>query len=109
MVVILFRSKLTGLAGEDYAAWNAEMAELARKQPGFLDVKSFHADDGERLTVVWWSDEETLQQWSRNLRHLEAKRLGRAKWYEYYRMEVANVTRTSEFTRETAEAAGQST
>ena len=99
MLVILFRSKLTAQAGEDYQAMNAEMESLVRQNPGFIDVKSYKSEDGERLTVVWWRDEESLREWRNLLRHREAQKTGRAKWYEYYEMEVANVVRTSSFER----------
>ena len=99
MIVILFRSKLTAEAGQDYADRDAELSEAVKSQPGFIAVKSFKADDGERLTVVWWKDRETLEQWRTHARHVETKQLGRAKWYEYYRMEVAEVYRESVFAR----------
>src|SRR5262245_1375704 len=51
--LILFRSKLTDQAGADYQAMNDELAALVRENPGFVDVKSYAAEDGERLTVVW--------------------------------------------------------
>lgn len=103
MIVILFRSRLT--AGADYVAMDAELDKLVRVQPGFIDVKSFTASDGERLTLVWWKDRETLLQWRNLPRHREAQEAGRAKWYEYYRMEVAEVFRTSDFAREKSTAA----
>ena len=53
----MFRSKLTDQAREDYQAMNAELEILVRQNPGFVDVKSYTAADGERLTVVWWRDE----------------------------------------------------
>ncbi len=99
MLIILFRSKLTGQAGEDYQAMNAEMETLVRQNPGFIDVKSYKAEDGERLTVVWWRDEESLREWREQMRHREAQNAGRKKWYAYYKMEVANVTRESSFER----------
>ncbi len=99
MLIILFRSKLTGQAGEDYQAMNAEMETLVRQNPGFIDVKSYKAEDGERLTVVWWRDEESLREWRVQMRHREAQNAGRKKWYAYYKMEVANVTRESSFER----------
>ena len=99
MVVILFRSKLTASAGLDYSGMNDELEGYVRNQPGFLDVKGFTALDGERLTVVWWEDKETLQAWQQNQRHVEAKKEGRKKWYEYYKMEVAEVFRQSRFDR----------
>jgi heme-degrading monooxygenase HmoA len=97
--IILFRSKLTGQAGEDYQAMNAELETLVRENPGFVDVKSYTAQDGERLTVVWWRDEQSLAEWRNLARHREAQNTGRQKWYEYYNMEVASVVRSRSFVR----------
>ncbi len=76
-----------------------EMVETARTMPGFLDVKSYQAEDGERLTVVKWQDEETLAAWREHARHRIAQRLGREKWYENFHLEVAHLVRSSEFQR----------
>ncbi|HET9284250.1 MAG TPA: hypothetical protein VFR24_20040 [Candidatus Angelobacter sp.] len=77
--VILFRSKLTDKAGEDYQAMNDELAALVRENPGFVDVKSYTAQDGERLTLVWWRDEKSLADWRNLMRHREAQNSGPAK------------------------------
>ncbi len=99
MLIILFRSKLTAQAGEDYQDTNAEMESLVRQNPGFIDVKSYKSEDGERLTAVWWKDKESLREWRELARHREAQNTGREKWYQYYEMEVATVERTSSFER----------
>ena len=99
MMVILFRSKLTDSAGDDYAHMAAEMDAHARTFPGFVDVKSFTAEDGERLTVVWWQDEETLKAWASDARHRVAQATGRQRWYEYYKMDVAEIVRVRNFER----------
>jgi heme-degrading monooxygenase HmoA len=99
MMIILFRSKLTPEAGEDYQSMNAEMETLVRQNPGFIDVKSYKSEDGERLTVVWWRDEESLREWKQQMRHRQAQSTGRKKWYAYYKLEVANVMRESSFER----------
>ena len=104
MVVIIFRSKLTADAGQDYADLDAELFAAAQAHPGFIAVKSYEAEDGERLSVVWWQDRETLEQWRRHARHGEAKQLGRERWYEYYRVEIAEVYRESHFDRPVAAA-----
>ena len=99
MIVILFRSKLTPAAGVDYTQTSDALATYVKTMPGFIDVKSFRAEDGERLTVVWWKDRETLEQWRTDARHISAKQTGRERWYEYYNMEVAEVFRESKFER----------
>ena len=98
MLVVLFRSKLVD-APDGYAEMAQEMLALAKTMPGFIDVKAFKADDGERLTLVWWEDEETLTAWRTNARHLVAQRAGRERWYEHYKIEVAEVKRAREFAR----------
>ena len=100
MLVVLFRSKLTGTAADDgYGEMAAEMDAHARTFDGFIGVKSFKAEDGERLTVVWWRDEESLAVWRNDARHRLAQQTGRARWYEYYKMDVAQVVRQKDFTR----------
>ena len=99
MMVILFRSKLTDSAGDDYAQMADDMDAHARTFPGFVDVKSFKAEDGERLTVVWWQDEDTLKAWASDARHRIAQSTGRQRWYEYYKMDVAEIVRVRNFER----------
>ena len=99
MMLISFRSKLTPTAGADYEQMAEEMERLARASPGFIDVKAYKSDDGERLTLVWWQDAETLKGWATNARHLMAQRMGREKWYAYYKIEVAEVVRQNRFER----------
>jgi len=98
MVIVLFRSKLVD-ESHGYDAMAREMEDLARTMEGFIDVKAFKAEDGERLTVVWWENEETLKGWRENVRHRVAQRLGREQWYDYYKIEVAEVVRQNSFAR----------
>ena len=77
MILILFRSRLTEAAGEDYVATDARMEALAREAPGFVDVKAYTAADGERLTIVRWKDLESLRQWREDPRHRAAQEMGR--------------------------------
>jgi len=98
MLIVLFRSKLVD-DPVGYEEMSEEMSALAATMPGFVDVKSFKADDGERLTLVWWQDEETLKGWREHVRHRIAQRTGRERWYEYYKMEVAQVVRVKNFER----------
>jgi heme-degrading monooxygenase HmoA len=99
MVIVLFRSRLTEAAGEDYNAMAEEMVTLANGMPGFIDVKSFQANDGERLTVVRWENEETMRAWREHPRHQIAQRLGRERWYQTFDLEVVTVARATHFDR----------
>lgn len=102
MIVVVFRSRLTETAGSDYSEMAAEMLERARAMPGFIEFKSFKAEDGERLSLVHWQDEETLSAWRDDVRHRLAQRFGREKWYQFYDIEVAHVVRAHKFERTAA-------
>ena len=99
MVITLFRSRLTQQAGDDYTRCRARCSSGRRPIPGFVAMKSFKADDGERLTVVWWETDELQAAWRQDERHREAQRKGRERWYHYYHIEVANVLRENQFVR----------
>jgi heme-degrading monooxygenase HmoA len=98
MLIILFRSRLREDAGPGYQDMAAEMLATAQSMPGFIDYKQFTADDGERLTLVRWQDEETLRGWREHERHRLAQRLGREQWYSEYHIEVAEVVRDRAWT-----------
>ena len=86
MLVILSRSRLKRQV-DGYEAMAAEMLDLGRGMPGFIDFKSFCAEDGEQLSVAWWENEETLAAWRNHPRHQLAQRIAREQWYEYFRVE----------------------
>ena len=99
MVVTLFRSRLTAQAGDDYSEMAKEMLERAQTYPGFVAMKSFKSEDGERLTVVWWESDELQAAWRKDERHLVAQKKGRERWYHYYHIEVAKVLREHQFVK----------
>lgn len=101
MVVVVFRSRLVAEVGDDYSEMAAEMLATAKEMPGFVEFKSFKAEDGERLSLVYWQDHETLAAWRNHPRHRIAQNTGRAKWYANFKLEVADVLRESKFERPT--------
>ncbi len=99
MVVVVFRSRLTAEAGDDYSEMASEMLSTAREMPGFVEFKSFKSDDGERVSLVYWQDHETMAAWRNHPRHRIAQSNGRSKWYAEFRLEVADIVRDTKFSR----------
>jgi heme-degrading monooxygenase HmoA len=99
MVVVVFRSRLSAEAGDDYSEMAAEMLATAKEMPGFVEFKSFKSDDGERVSLVYWQDHETMAAWRNHPRHKIAQQSGRAKWYAEFRLEVADIVRETKFER----------
>lgn len=98
-VVTVFRNRLRDGARTDYAPVAAEMTELARTMPGFVDAKTFAADDGERVTVVTFEDRDSHDAWRDHPRHREAMGLGISSFYEQYSIQVAEETYRNDFSR----------
>jgi len=99
MVVVVFRSRLAPETGDDYSEMAEEMLSTAKEMPGFVEFKSFKADDGERLSLVYWQNHETMAGWRNHPRHRIAQGMGKAKWYAYFRLEVADIVRETNFER----------
>lgn len=95
-IVTVFRNRLKPGHEDDYYGTAAEIARLARTMPGLVEFKSFTADDGERVTVVTFDDEETQRTWRQHADHRAAQRRGRAEFYAEYSLQICRTLRTSQ-------------
>jgi heme-degrading monooxygenase HmoA len=95
MIVTVFRSRLLPEAQGEYMPMAKRMSELAKTMPGYIAHKGFVAEDGERLTFVEFDSEESLKAWAIHPEHVEAKKLGRQRFFTEYRVQICNVIRDS--------------
>jgi heme-degrading monooxygenase HmoA len=95
MVIVLFRNRLSKQAGDEYESWADEILALAREMPGYVDFRAYVADDGERIAISWWRDDDSVANWREQARHRVAQQLGRDRFYDEYWVEVAQVVRES--------------
>lgn len=98
-VITIFRSRLRDDAAPGYLDTAAEMLRLAAAMPGFVDFKSFSADDGERVSVVTFDDAGSQAAWRGHVEHQRAQQRGRADWYSTYSIQVGDCTATHAFER----------
>ena len=97
-IVTVFRSRLRTDA-DAYPEHAARTAELARTMPGYVEHKEFAAEDGERVTVVTFTDRASHDAWGRHPEHREAQRAGISDYYEEYSIAVGEVDRASSWVR----------
>jgi len=90
-VVTVFRSRLRGGAGQEYGALAERMLALARAVPGFVDFKTFVAEDGERVSLVTFADLALHRAWREHPAHQEAQRVGRERLYDAFEILVCTV------------------
>lgn len=102
MVLIIFRSRLTestktGQLREEYLKRAERMLALARSFDGFVSFKSFTSEDGERLSITEFENEESALAWKAHPEHLEAQQAGRASYYQKYQVQVCKESRSYTF------------
>jgi heme-degrading monooxygenase HmoA len=97
MILTVFRSRLRPDADPEYSATAARMGALAVTMPGYISHKTFTAEDGERVTIVEFADEESQRGWARQVEHRAAQSRGREAFYQEYRLQVCTVLRDRSF------------
>jgi heme-degrading monooxygenase HmoA len=95
MIVTVFRSRLRDDARGEYMALAPRMSELASGMPGYLSHKTFVAEDGERVTIVEFKDQDSQRAWATQAEHVAAKKRGREAFYAEYSIQVCEVVRES--------------
>ena len=97
-VVTVFRNKLRPDA-DGYADELARMLNSVQLMPGFIESKTFTADDGERVTIIMFESLDQQRAWFEHPGHRTAQQRGRDEFYEFYRLQVCELVRESTFER----------
>lgn len=92
----MFRSRLAP-DPDGYGPMADRMVELGTAMDGFVDFKTFTADDGERLAVITFADRESQRAWRHQAEHAMAQKAGRDRFYEQYSLQVCTCDRVSLF------------
>jgi heme-degrading monooxygenase HmoA len=105
MVITIFRSRLRPENTAQYAEWASRIHALAVKTPGFISIKTFTAEDGERVSIVEFDSEETMRAWREHPEHREAQELGRKLFYSEYHIQVCRPIRDYSFPKKAGASA----
>lgn len=97
MIIVVFRNRLRAGDSSAYAATAARMDALAHAQPGFRSIKTFAAEDGERVSIIEFDSLEAVNAWRAHAEHREAQRRGRAEFYAEYSLQTCELIRTAKF------------
>jgi heme-degrading monooxygenase HmoA len=105
MIVTVFRSRLRPDLRDEYVALANRMRELAKTMPGYISHKDYFSDDGERVAIVAFANEEGQRAWQTNPEHRAAQKLAREKYYLDYHIQVCTVERESKWSADAVAAA----
>jgi heme-degrading monooxygenase HmoA len=93
-IMVVFVSRRTATHIDEYRVMAERMDELAREQPGFVDLVSVRdADSRQGVTVAYFTDEASVRAWRDHPEHREAQRRGIIDFYEEYDVTVSTISR----------------
>lgn len=99
IIVTVFRSRLNPGVESAYQPVAEAMGRIAATMDGFVDQKFYLADDGERVTVVRFVDQESHRRWAEHPEHVAAQQRGRAEFYSWYDISVSEELYSRNFQR----------
>ena len=73
MAVIVFRNRMRPDAPDSYGARSAEIYGYGQAMPGFRSIKSYTAEDGERLTLIEFDTQEQVLAWGAHAEHRKGR------------------------------------
>ncbi|MBY6185102.1 antibiotic biosynthesis monooxygenase [Marinobacter hydrocarbonoclasticus] len=105
MLAVIFEVTPTEAGKSAYLARAAELKARLAQYDGCLSIERFQslADDRKLLSLSFWRDETALSAWRNDLDHCLAQQQGKEKWFDSYRIRVAQVQR--DYTQQAREQA----
>ncbi len=98
-VAAIFVSQRNDFGPDGYERAADQMMELAAQQPGYIGVYSTRDTAGLGITASYWLDEASARAWHDHPEHSTIREQGRGKWYDWYDLHVAKVTRSYDWMR----------
>ncbi len=99
-VITVFRSRRRSDAETDYRRVAHEMEKAARAADGFVDFKTFVAEDGEHVSLVTFDSPAAHRAWRDDPAHRRAQQQGRDDFFLDYSVQVGECTHVSLWRRE---------
>ena len=91
---MIFVSQRAAADAQGYASAAQAMVRAAEKFPGYRGIHSVRGADGVGITISYWENEDAARAWKADAAHTAIREQGRATWYEWYELIVADVTRS---------------
>ena len=98
-MITVFRSRRRPGVEADYRRVADRMEAAARASSGFVDFKSFVAEDGEQVSLVTFASRHDQQAWRDDARHRRAQQQGRDDFYAEYSVQVGECDHLSVWSR----------
>ena len=91
MYAVIFRAVTRDL-DQEYLELAEQLRRLAIDKYGCREFFAL-TEGNQEVAISYWDTEEQVRNWKQDALHLQAQQLGRKKWYESYRVQIAEVQR----------------
>lgn len=91
MYAVIFRAVIRDL-DQEYLELAEQLRSLAIEKYGCREFFAL-TEGNQEVAISYWDTEEQVRNWKQDALHLQAQQLGRKKWYESYRVQIAEVQR----------------
>ena len=95
MYAVIFTAKIKEF-DEQYSETAQRMRELAFSKYGCKEFNASAEGDTE-IAVSYWQSLDDIQEWKKDIQHLEAQSLGKQQWYSWYKVDIAKIERSYEY------------
>ncbi|KLV04106.1 antibiotic biosynthesis monooxygenase [Photobacterium aquae] len=95
MIAVIFEVQVAEGKTSEYLDIASEIRPLLSEIEGFISIERFQSltNNGKVLSLSFWKDEASIQEWRRLEAHRFAQVKGRSGIFESYRLRVAGVIR----------------
>ena len=95
MIAVIFEVYPDPVHKDQYLELAAQLKPELEKIDGFISIERFSSlnTEGKILSLSFWRDEQAIEQWRNLPKHRVAQETGRNKFFNDYRLRVANVHR----------------
>ncbi|GAM74693.1 antibiotic biosynthesis monooxygenase [Vibrio ishigakensis] len=95
MIAVIFEVQVAKGKTSEYLDIANELKPLLSEIDGFISIERFQSltNEGKVLSLSFWRDEESIQEWRSLQAHRFAQSKGRNGVFEDYRLRVAGVIR----------------
>ena len=91
MYVVIFRATVRN-ADTEYHLVAMRLRELALRQFNCIEFVAM-TEGAQEIALSYWHSEADIKAWKSHSEHVLAQELGRSRWYESYRVQVASIGR----------------
>lgn len=93
MYAVIFEVKVKESKKEQYLSIAAKLKEQLVNMEGFISIERFSSlvEEGKLLSLSFWENTQAIDNWKKNIDHMNAQMKGRDSIFDDYRIRVAQV------------------